>query len=671
MSEPGREAASYFSFPRRREQSASSSPTISPHTSMGRSSPASPPKSKIPRPILPRTVSEYPVPQPRVEVQTIEEDSLTGRISQVSRRATKASRHRRWSSQTRCSDSSPTKPTKPSRDHRWSSETRPSASSSKRSAAAASPRFSQNPQMLKGNSLDILSTRQESVTEPPSKSRPGHRWARTRSGGVWYQRLKGSSGQSSSASQNASIPKHFITPLTPPTPPAMARGPPYYHTVKVEKSFTNHKPARPDATPLQPSQPVHSSQEAASSTGRRRSVDPLRLFSAPLYLVRRFGTSRGRLKRNHAATEPGSTTSRDFEMAGHRSLLRRNHTAEALRQVTSILHHTALQEDARSPTTVVMPPNLRQLTDKSTSSKGSKYKGPRRKVKRGPVSPPSALSRSDTQDLLQIPQSYTSSQLELKMGGQPANTPDERATYKIKRSASADTEEFLKVDISVRGATSYLPSEARRIHTPPLPQEGLDGKRRGFFFDYTAPEIEDSRKGSTAGPLMHVRQNLPANAGAIPRRSTSKATTVYKKTLHARKGSKGRGLPRSKTCGDWYDAKLAELETSGDEDDEDGVFQVAVANHTGPGRMRSTTTKSDKSLSEIKKKKQQEQFDYNILEHLPNSPLCPRHPKYWRVVQGKGSQFRGCWMHGVGLYGDREGTIAGTARALGVFEALT
>jgi hypothetical protein len=262
--------------------------------------------------------------------------------------------------------------------------------------------------------------------------------------------------------------------------------------------------------------------------------------------------------------------------------------------------------------------------------------------------------------------------MEHKMGGQPANTPDERATYRIKRSASSDTEEFLKVDISIRGATSYLPSEARRIHTPPLPHEGLDGKRRGFFFDYTAPELETKPETAMAErPSGHSRQNSNANIGRIPRRSTSKANAAHTTSFHVRKSSKRRTLPLSKTCGDWYDVKLAELETSCDEDDEDEDTRALDVSHKGSGRVRSTTTESDKSLAEIKKKKQQEQFDYNIPEHLPNSPLCPRHPKYWRVVHGKGNQFRGCWMHGVGLYGQGEGTIAGTARALGVFDVLT
>ncbi|RMZ80835.1 hypothetical protein DV737_g2856, partial [Chaetothyriales sp. CBS 132003] len=88
--------------------------------------------------------------------------------------------------------------------------------------------------------------------------------------------------------------------------------------------------------------------------------------------------------------------------------------------------------------------------------------------------------------------SQSSSQSDLRHGPcpSPQNTPEEKAIYKVKRSPSAETEEFLKIDISIKGGTSYLPSEARRVHTPPLPQDGLDGRKRGFFFDYNAPKRE-------------------------------------------------------------------------------------------------------------------------------------------------------------------------------------
>lgn len=72
---------------------------------------------------------------------------------------------------------------------------------------------------------------------------------------------------------------------------------------------------------------------------------------------------------------------------------------------------------------------------------------------------------------------------------------------------------------------------------------------------------------------------------------------------------------------------------------------TAIGSSCENARERSETLTS---LAEIRKRQEEELFDYTIPEHLPSSPLCPRHPRYWRVVKGVGSQFRGCWMHGVG-----------------------
>lgn len=324
-------------------------------------------------------------------------------------------------------------------------------------------------------------------------------------------------------------------------------------------------------------------------------------------------------------------------MRGHQTLLKRTHTSEALRQVTSLLHETSSVSSACSPTTVIQPLDVRQLSDKSTLSKRSKEHAPSRaKHIKGLLSPALDISRRSSHDRVHDVHSYSSSQWAFRMGAQPTNTPDERATYKIKRSPSADTEEFWKVDISVRGGTSYLPSEARRIHTPPLPQEGLDGKRRGFFFDYTAPRSDTSRQGSRSSI---PRLDIPRDTSSGLDSNVSKGSTIHHRTFTDIIGNK---LTRAKTC-DWYDVKLAELDTTDDEKEQVKRPQL--------GRGRSATTKSGRSLSEIKHRKEGEMFDMSIPEHLPSSPLCPRNERYWRVVKGKGSQFRGCWMHGIEDYG--------------------
>ena len=142
--------------------------------------------------------------------------------------------------------------------------------------------------------------------------------------------------------------------------------------------------------------------------------------------------------------------------------------------------------------------------------------------------------------------------------GTPA-TPDSRLMY-----LGSDSEQYFRVEISEPGAPTYLPSEARRIGTPPLPTE--NGRHRGFFFDYNAPDDE----GNTPSPET----------------------------------KDGDPRPRMKRKGlsdvDWYRVKL--------EADE----------------ARDAATN----------------FELNVPDHLPNSPLCPKHPKH--KSGGKGI----CVYHG-------------------------
>ena len=73
---------------------------------------------------------------------------------------------------------------------------------------------------------------------------------------------------------------------------------------------------------------------------------------------------------------------------------------------------------------------------------------------------------------------------EVLMGKPPIHTPEPEAMY-----TGSDSNQYLAVDLTKEGM-AFLPSEARRIHTPPLPSDSLSpgvGKARGFFFDYNAP----------------------------------------------------------------------------------------------------------------------------------------------------------------------------------------
>ncbi|KAK4692715.1 hypothetical protein P7C71_g4545, partial [Lecanoromycetidae sp. Uapishka_2] len=82
--------------------------------------------------------------------------------------------------------------------------------------------------------------------------------------------------------------------------------------------------------------------------------------------------------------------------------------------------------------------------------------------------------------------STSSSIREFMMGKPPIPTPAPELMY-----TGSDAHKYVAVEISEPDNPRFLPSEARRVHTPPLPSESPSGaKPRGFFFDYSAPNPE-------------------------------------------------------------------------------------------------------------------------------------------------------------------------------------
>ncbi|KZF25328.1 hypothetical protein L228DRAFT_66824 [Xylona heveae TC161] len=164
--------------------------------------------------------------------------------------------------------------------------------------------------------------------------------------------------------------------------------------------------------------------------------------------------------------------------------------------------------------------------------------------------------------------SHTSSILKVIMGHPPSNTPNPEALYGGKNST-----DYFKVEISDPDGPTFLPSEARRVNTPPLretrPRSGAK-RPRGFFFDYSNPggQLLGSGEDQEGVPAPFVGKNLPDS-----------------------------GPPASP---DWY----------------------------------RTCIEIEDSIEEEK------QFDLNVPEHLPGSPLCPLSPLH--KSGGKGI----CVYHG-------------------------
>ena len=145
----------------------------------------------------------------------------------------------------------------------------------------------------------------------------------------------------------------------------------------------------------------------------------------------------------------------------------------------------------------------------------------------------------------------------------PCSSPNPEAFY-----TGSDKQQYFTVEMSHPDAPSFLPSEARRVGTPPLPHSSPVncGHTRGFFFDYNAPGDHGS---SLSG-----------------------------------------GVQRSPSA----------VKPSLADDGESTWFRTAVMH--------------------CKRAGWKDEFELNVPEHLPNSPLCPRHPKH--SSGGKGV----CVYHG-------------------------
>lgn len=388
------------------------------------------------------------------------------------------------------------------------------------------------------------------------------------------------------------------TPLTPPTARTLG-------TVKHSESNSIRV-----ETPFVESAREVVEIESQHVVSRKSSINHKRIFSAPLLLVQRASLSKRRGKASPKETQAATPSAEDSRLADHPTLLKRNYTSDALHRVSAILQDVKSTSQSRPPA-AIKPLRSRTLTkDRKTPH-----------TIQGITTQLTFYQRKSAEQL-SISPSYTSSQINLRMGLQPTNSPDECATYRVRRSSSVETEAFLKVDISIRGGTSYLPSEARRIHTPPLPEEGMDGKWRGFFFDYNAPRRVSSLDRDDPCEAFLSGGGAASTDVAQVRR----ATTVSKRA----ENSKCQNC-RHVLTDNWYDIELAQLDQ---EDSSDGSPTSC--------KDDDKRAKSPGCLSPAELEREEEGFDLSIPEHLPSSPLCPRHRRYWRVVQGKGSQFRGC-----------------------------
>lgn len=183
----------------------------------------------------------------------------------------------------------------------------------------------------------------------------------------------------------------------------------------------------------------------------------------------------------------------------------------------------------------------------------------------------------------------SSSSLRSLMRGKPSpSTPEPESMY-----IGSDQNKYIAVQLTDPNAPTFLPSEARRIQTPPLgtPQKG-SRKLRGFFFDYNKPGDDETQYS------MNSDSTMPVSMGLESKSDDARSFTP----MLARNLQNPPDTPRKLSEREWHRVKMNDIE--GDH------------GHSGT------------------------QFTLDIPEHLPNSPLCPRHPK--NKSGGKGA----CVYHG-------------------------
>ena len=130
----------------------------------------------------------------------------------------------------------------------------------------------------------------------------------------------------------------------------------------------------------------------------------------------------------------------------------------------------------------------------------------------------------------------------------PQTTPNPQEMY-----TGGDEKQYFRVQMTDIDGPNFLPSEARRVNTPPISRSS---KNRGFFFDYKAPDLVDK----TYEPFR-------------PRPSWRAMSAVGDTGWGEHDESEDR--PRRSSMTEWYDVQLEAIE----QDDERTKFVNEVPDH--------------------------------------------------------------------------------------------
>lgn len=195
--------------------------------------------------------------------------------------------------------------------------------------------------------------------------------------------------------------------------------------------------------------------------------------------------------------------------------------------------------------------------------------------------------------------------------------PSTAAIPSQSKYKSAIGEEHYRTTLTGPGAPSFLPSEMKRVNTPPVEIAKLATNRpggfKGFFFDMRSIPNDDSSTESESPVPSKLKRRAPIILKAslqslLPKVSLQKLKRKASRAPKEPEPSKDplavtefEQTPFSQRYGDTRRAKMSRIRTYLDEtlkesvdDDDDGEAQWVV----------------------------------DVPDHLPNSPLCPLSPKH-------------------------------------------
>ncbi|MCJ1460270.1 accessory factor associated with RNA polymerase II [Mycoblastus sanguinarius] len=317
------------------------------------------------------------------------------------------------------------------------------------------------------------------------------------------------------------------------------------------------------------------------------------------------------------------------------------------------------QEIGQSSTDTRTEEVLRQVSGTLSRLADDSHKPARKNVKLfsgSPISDSSGIRLEPTLHRTYSNFSESSSIRELRRGINPGVSPNPESTYRARLRRDGPSEEFMRVNLLDPDGPSYLPSEARRVHTPPLPGEGPHQKRRGFFFDYNAPQNAEAEVlpflaySDTKRTTEDIKAVTRAHRGSTS--DDSQPISISKR--YTQKFGPGQRKKQGDGDVDWYEQQLLEFDRQDRRDREAAgahgnpatgatrrnrrTSSVATSHIRASSASDSSGSRSERALG--MRRAEHEEIDYRIPDHYPSSPLCPRHPKH----EMKG--MRVCWMHG-------------------------